>query len=74
MTTEGHDATWVHPTADERDAIKIGDTVTFEHKMHGKQSTGMVTYAGMCGLDVRIKDEIYNVYRSEVMKIKKNTK
>lgn len=58
-------------TVEERDAIKVGDTVTFELKMNGKQSTGTVTHAGLCGLDVRVKDEIYNIYRSEVMIVKK---
>jgi len=65
-------------TVEERDAIKVGDTVTFDYMKHGKPHTGTVTHAGLCGLDVRVKsrnlDEIYNVYRSEVIKVKKATK
>lgn len=58
-------------TTEERDAIKVGDIVTFDYAMQGKPHTGTVTHAGLCGLDVRVKDEIYNVYRSEVFNVKK---
>lgn len=58
-------------TTEERDAIKVGDTVTFELKAHGKQNTGTVIHSGMCGIDVRVKDEIYYIFRSEVMGVKK---
>lgn len=63
-------------TIEERDAIKVGDIVTFEFPTSPKPHTGTVTYAGLCGLDVRLKTssgatEIYNVYRSEVIKVKK---
>jgi hypothetical protein len=57
-------------TTEERDAIKVGDTVTFDYMRQGKSHTGEVIHAGLCGLDVRVKDEIYNVYRSEVIKVK----
>lgn len=58
-------------TTKERDAIKVGDVVTFELQDHGKQNTGTVVHAGFCGLDVRVKDEVYYILRSEVFKAEK---
>lgn len=59
-------------TTEERDAIKVGDIVTFAYEISMRTThTGTVIHAGLCGLDVRVKDEIYNVYRSEVTKVTK---
>ncbi len=58
-------------TVSERDEITVGDIVTFEQTDHGKRKTGTVVYSGVCGLDVRVKNEIYYIYRSQVTIVKK---
>lgn len=61
-------------TTEERDAIVVGNVVLFKNEMAEKTRTGTVIHAGYCGLDVRVKDEIYNVYRSEVVCVWKGEK